>query len=61
MIGVGPFVTLPLMVMAMGGPKAIYGWLAGAILAMADGLVWAELGAAIPKAGGSYQYLQEIY
>lgn len=61
MIGVGPFVTLPLMVLAMGGPKAIYGWLAGAILAMADGLIWSELGAAIPKAGGSYEYLQEIY
>jgi basic amino acid/polyamine antiporter, APA family len=61
MIGVGPFTTLPLMVVAMGGPKAIYGWIAGAILAMADGLIWAELGAAMPRAGGSYQYLQEIY
>jgi amino acid transporter len=61
MIGVGPFTTLPLMVMAMGGPKAVFGWIAGAILAMADGLIWAELGAAMPKAGGSYEYLKEIY
>ncbi len=61
MIGVGPFITLPLMVAAMGGPKAIYGWVAGAVLAMADGLIWAELGAAMPKAGGSYEYLEEIY
>lgn len=61
MIGVGPFITLPLMVAAMGGAQALYGWVAGAILAMADGLIWAELGAAMPKAGGSYEYLEEIY
>ena len=61
MIGVGPFITLPLMVAAMGGAQALYGWVAGALLAMADGLIWAELGAAMPKAGGSYEYLEEIY
>lgn len=61
MIGVGPFTTLPLMVAALGGPLAIYGWLAGAVLAFSDGLVWAELGAAMPRAGGSYEYLKQIY
>jgi len=61
MIGVGPFVTLPLMVAAMGGSQAIYGWIAGAVVAMADGLIWSELGAALPKAGGSYEYLKQIY
>jgi amino acid transporter len=61
MIGVGPFITLPLMVAAMGGTQAIWGWIAGAVLAMFDGLIWAELGAAMPKAGGSYEYLEEIY
>jgi amino acid transporter len=61
MIGVGPFVTLPLMVAAMHGPQAIYGWIAGAVLALSDGLIWAELGAAMPRAGGSYEYLKEIY
>jgi amino acid transporter len=61
MIGVGPFITLPLMVAAMGGAQAIFGWIAGAALAMCDGLIWAELGAAMPKAGGSYEYLEEIY
>jgi APA family basic amino acid/polyamine antiporter len=61
MIGVGPFITLPLMVAAMGGSQAIYGWVAGAVLAMSDGLIWAELGAAMPRAGGSYEYLKEIY
>ena len=61
MIGVGPFVTLPLIVMAMHGPQAILGWILGAVLAACDGLVWAELGAAMPKAGGSYEYLRTIY
>ena len=61
MIGVGPFVTLPLIVLAMHGPQAILGWILGAVLAACDGLVWAELGAAMPQAGGSYQYLRTIY
>jgi APA family basic amino acid/polyamine antiporter len=61
MIGVGPFVTLPLIVLAMHGPQAILGWVLGASLAMCDGLVWAELGASMPKAGGSYEYLKQIY
>lgn len=61
MIGVGPFITLPLMVALMHGPQAIYGWIAGAVLALSDGLIWAELGAAMPRAGGSYEYLKQIY
>ncbi len=61
MIGVGPFITIPLIVSAAGGPQAMLGWIAGAVFALCDGLVWAELGAAMPEAGGSYQYLKEIY
>src|SRR6201998_3907733 len=61
MIGVGPFITIPLIVSAMGGPQAMLGWVLGAFLAMCDGLVWAELGASMPQAGGSYQYLKESY
>ena len=61
MIGVGPFITIPLIVSAMGGPQAMLGWLLGAIFAMCDGMVWAELGAAMPRSGGSYGYLREIY
>lgn len=61
MIGVGPFITMPLVVAAMGGPQALLGWILGALLAICDGLVWAELGAAMPGSGGSYQYLREIY
>jgi basic amino acid/polyamine antiporter, APA family len=61
MIGVGPFITMPLVVAAMGGPQALLGWIVGALLAICDGLVWAELGAAMPGSGGSYVYLREIY
>jgi len=61
MIGVGPFITLPLVVIAMGGPQAMLGWVLGALIAICDGLVWAELGAMMPEAGGSYAYLREIY
>ena len=61
MIGVGPFITIPLIIAAMGGPQAMLGWILGAILCICDGLVWAELGAAMPGSGGSYRYLREIY
>lgn len=61
MIGVGPFITMPLIIAAMGGPQAMLGWIFGALLVICDGLVWAELGASIPKSGGPYNYLQEIY
>ena len=59
--GIGPFITIPLMVSTMGGPQAILGWIIGALLAMTDGLVWAELGAAMPHAGGTYLYLREAF
>src|SRR5260221_511368 len=61
MIGVGPFITIPLIVTVMGGPQAMLGWVLGAVLAICDGLVWAELGAAMPGSGGAYRYLKEIY
>src|SRR5215210_2362936 len=61
MIGVGPFITIPLIIAAMGGPQAMLGWILGAILVMCDGFVWAELGASMPHSGGPYNYLKEIY
>jgi len=61
MIGVGPFITLPLVVAAAGFRLSVWAWALGAAIAIADGLVWAELGAAFPRAGGSYAFLREIY
>ena len=61
MVGVGPFLTIPFMVSAMNGPHLIYAWAFGAVLALCDGLVYAELGAALPGSGGPYLYLREAY
>ncbi|MBS1538186.1 MAG: amino acid permease [Bacteroidetes bacterium] len=61
MVGIGPFVVLPLVVQIMAGPQAIWAWIAGALLAIVDGFVWAELGAAMPKAGGSFIFLREAF
>ncbi|GAB3725879.1 APC family permease [Amycolatopsis oliviviridis] len=61
MCGIGPFVTIPAMVVTLGGPQAMFGWLIGALIALADGLIWAELGAALPGAGGTYVYLREAF
>lgn len=61
MCGIGPFITIPIMVATMGGPQAVIGWIVGALLAVADGMVWAELGAAMPGSGGTYVYLREAF
>ncbi|MGD0737213.1 MAG: APC family permease [Terracidiphilus sp.] len=61
MIGVGPFITLPLVIAAAGIKLSVWAWVLGAAIAVADGLVWAELGALFPRAGGSYAFLREIY
>jgi len=61
MVGIGPFITLPMVIGMMNGPYFIYAWIAGAILSIVDGMVWSELGAAFPRAGGSYNFLKEAY
>jgi amino acid transporter len=61
MVGVGPFVLIGDVVREMGGPHALLAWAAGAALAVMDGFIWAELGAAMPLAGGSYVFLRESY
>ncbi|HWY30249.1 MAG TPA: APC family permease [Candidatus Acidoferrum sp.] len=61
MVGIGPFITIPLALAAMGGPQVVLAWFLGAGLAVCDGLVWAELGAAMPRSGGPYIYLLEAF
>jgi fructoselysine transporter len=62
MVGIGPFIVIPFIIRAMGGgPQCILAWVVGAALAAFDGCVWAELGAAMPQAGGSYVFLREAY
>jgi len=59
MIGIGPFITIPALMSALNGPLSMLGWIVALIIALADGLIWAELGAALPGSGGSYVYLRE--
>jgi amino acid transporter len=61
MVGVGPFITIPLALSALAGPQVLLGWIVGALLCLCDGMVWAELGSAIPESGGPYHYLRDAY
>jgi amino acid transporter len=61
MIGVGPFITIPLLMTGLGGPQALLGWAVALLIVASDGLVWSELGAALPGSGGTYQYLRTAY
>jgi amino acid transporter len=61
MVGIGPFITIPTFIATMGGPQAMIGWILGAMVALADGLVWCELAAAFPGSGGTYHFFDAAY
>jgi amino acid transporter len=61
MVGIGPFVVLSVVAQIMGGPYFLYAWIAGAVLSYLDAMVWSQLGAALPRAGGSFHFLKEGY
>ena len=61
MVGIGPFVVLPLVIKTIGGPQFMWAWVLGAVISLIDAFVWAELGAAFPQAGGSYNFLKISY
>ncbi len=61
MVGIGPFITLPMVIGMMNGPYFLYAWVAGAVLSFVDAMIWSELGTAFPRAGGSYNFLKEAY
>lgn len=61
MVGIGPFITIPLFIASMQGPQAMIGWVVAALLVLCDGLVWSELGAALPGSGGTYHFLREAF
>ena len=61
MMGAGPFITIPLLMSAMGGPQAMLGWIVALVIVICDGMVWSELGAAMPGSGGSFHYLRQAY
>lgn len=61
MMGAGPFITIPLLMSALGGPQALLGWLVALVIVICDGMVWSELGAALPGSGGSFHYLRHAF
>ena len=61
MIGIGPFITIPLLMSALGGPQAMLGWVVALVIVICDSMVWSELGAAMPGSGGSFGYLRQGY
>ncbi len=60
MVGIGPFVTMPIVIGLLGG-MYLWAWVAGALLSFVDAMIWSELGAAYPLAGGSYNFLKVSY
>lgn len=61
MVGIGPFVVMPLVISMMGSHLFLWAWIFGAVIAFADGMIWSELGTKFPLAGGSYNFLKEAY
>ncbi|HJQ21999.1 MAG TPA: APC family permease [Gemmatimonadaceae bacterium] len=61
MMGAGPFITIPLLMSAMGGPQALLGWVVALVIVLCDAMVWSELGAAMPGSGGSFHYLRHAF
>jgi len=61
-IGSGIFMTTGLMADALPSASLILiAWLLGGLQMLAGALTYAELSAAMPKAGGQYVYLREAY
>lgn len=61
MVGIGPFITIPEFLKKLDGPQVMIGWVIGALIALADGLVWSELAAAFPGSGGTYHFFESVY
>jgi APA family basic amino acid/polyamine antiporter len=61
-IGAGIFTSTGFQAGTLGHPGYIFlVWIVGGVLALCGALCYAELGAAMPRAGGEYVYLREAY
>ncbi|MBI3139249.1 MAG: APC family permease [Sphingobacteriales bacterium] len=56
MVGIGPFVVMPFVVAQFNTGLFIWAWIFGAFTAFADAMIWSELGAKYPLAGGTYNF-----
>jgi APA family basic amino acid/polyamine antiporter len=60
-VGAGVFATIPLILGVLPAAYALFAWLVAGVLILADSMIWGEVGAALPAAGGSYHFLLESY
>jgi fructoselysine transporter len=56
MVGIGPFVVMPFVVAQFNSGLFIWAWIFGAITALVDAMIWSEMGARYPLAGGTYNF-----
>ena len=56
MVGIGPFVVIPMVIGFFNSPLFFWAWILGAVIALIDGMIWSELGAKYPLAGGTYNF-----
>ncbi|HWN89035.1 MAG TPA: APC family permease [Chitinophagaceae bacterium] len=61
MVGIGPFVVMPFVVSQFNNGLFLWAWIFGAITAFIDAVIWSELGAAYPLAGGTYNFHRIAY
>src|SRR5215216_158886 len=61
MVGIGPFVVMPLVVSYFSNGMFLWAWIFGAVTALIDGMIWSELGARYPLAGGTYNFHRIAY
>jgi len=61
MVGIGPFVVMPFVVSQFNNGLFLWAWIFGAITAFIDAMIWSELGAAYPLAGGTYNFHRIAY
>jgi len=61
MVGIGPFVVMPFVVSQFNNGLFLWAWIFGAITAFVDAMIWSELGAAYPLAGGTYNFHRIAY
>ena len=62
MIGTGVFTSLGFQLLEIQSPFVILAlWFVGGVTALCGALCYAELGAALPRSGGEYNFLSETY
>jgi len=61
MVGIGPFVVMPFVISQFNNGLFLWAWIFGAVTAFIDAMIWSELGAAYPLAGGTYNFHRIAY